>query len=55
MSHAELLSARITDDAWRIMRMLTFSIIYVGVLLSPVAVLCAFYWGWKVVENVILH
>lgn len=51
MSNADLLSARVTQDAWRVMRMLTFAIIYAGVIISPIVVLSACYWGWKAVET----
>lgn len=50
MSHEELLSCRVTEDAYKTMRMLTYAVVYVGVLLSPIVVLTAVVCGWKAVE-----
>jgi len=50
MSDAEILSCRITDDAYRTMRMLTYCVVYLAVLLSPVVALSACFWGWKATE-----
>lgn len=55
MSNSEILSARVTQDAYATMRMLTYAAVYLAVILSPFVVLTAVVCGWKAVENVILH
>lgn len=56
MSNSEVLSARVTQDAYATMRMLTYAVVYVGVLLSPFVVLAVVVGGWKLVEAYIeLH
>lgn len=55
MSHSELLEARITVDGYRTFRMLTYCVIYLAVLLSPVVALSACFWGWKATEWFLMH
>lgn len=53
MSHSELLDARITVDGYRTFRMLTYCVVYLAVLCSPVVALAAAFYGWKAIEIVL--
>lgn len=55
MSHDDVLSACITSEGYRTFRLLTYCVVYLAVLCSPIAVLAAAVYGWKTVEYVIFH
>lgn len=55
MSFDEILDAGIRHEAYQSMRMLAYTIIFVGVVLSPIAVLSAFFYGWKALEYLVIR
>lgn len=55
MSHDELIDASVREEAYRSMRMLAWSFIAVGILLSPVLVLAGLVAGWKAIEFLVMR
>lgn len=55
MSHDETISAGITSEGYKAFRLLTYCVVYLAVLCSPIAVLAAAVYGWRTVEYVIFH
>lgn len=53
VSHDDVLDCRITEDGYRTFRMLTYCVVYLAVLCSPIVALAAAFYGWKVIEIVL--